>query len=201
MEYDPTSTGGRPKPAAKAKPPAPKSAAGKTSARKTPVSRASPPKISAPKTVVSKSGSAKTSKTKATPRAPGSNGPDRTVIQQYLDRYERLVQSKSDVNDDIKTLKKEMKDAGLDARAMVDLYKLQHGKLNTAKSESQQLSLESYARAMGVTFEENSVLSGVIGSLKGGDILTVTAHGKRLQIGLDATGRLWSQVTETGGAA
>jgi len=84
------------------------------------------------------------------PVAPASvNGVKAEALQDIIDRIERLVERKEGVTADIKLVKAEAKAEGFDPKTITEILKLR--KKDAATLEQEELLLEVYKRALGMT--------------------------------------------------
>ena len=80
--------------------------------------------------------------------AVGDNSVDAAALKGFVDRLERLDEEKAAIQDDMKDVKKEAKDAGLDPKTIDRLLKLRKVETNIRRAEREML--DAYLAALGM---------------------------------------------------
>ncbi len=88
--------------------------------------------------------------TDTAPSGPTSvNGVKAEDLKKIIDRIELKEQDRVAVNEDIKIIKSEAKAMGFDVKTINQIIKLR--KMDSSKIEAEELLLEVYKRALGMT--------------------------------------------------
>ena len=78
----------------------------------------------------------------------GDNSVDAAALKGFIDRLETLDQEKAAIQDDMKDVKKEARDAGLDPKTIDRLLKLRKVEANIRRAEREML--DAYLLALGM---------------------------------------------------
>ena len=76
----------------------------------------------------------------------------RTQLKSYIERIERLEEEKKSISDDIKDVYGEAKSMGFDTKILKAVIKIR--KMDPDEREQQELILDTYMSALGMTSSE-----------------------------------------------
>jgi uncharacterized protein (UPF0335 family) len=75
-------------------------------------------------------------------------------LKGYIERIEKLEQEKKDVQDHIRDVYAKAADEGWDTKVMKQIVRLR--KMDDDDREEQEILLDTYKRALGISYEEES---------------------------------------------
>lgn len=78
----------------------------------------------------------------------GDNSVDSDALQSFVDRLEKLAEERDEISEDIRSVKKEVRDGGLDMKTLDKVLRLRKVDKDLRRAEREML--DSYLAALGM---------------------------------------------------